>query len=248
MLYNRLMNSCNCKPGVVVSPEYNTASSCETTPTQLRTVTIPAEKGGDAPSDLFAPRLGSWQNTIVVYAKNKAVYIYDVNGVYTNLTGTDWGTQIADLVAQLDALQEQLDANAATVNGQLTSLNTITSTLQADVAAANSSLTDETTARKAADTSLAQQITSLQTQLNQVAQEATGQSTAITALQTTMSTLQSQVDSNTTSIEELEAAGSVSVVQTTGDSTTAVMSQKAVTDIVGVINTTLAGLDDGDGV
>lgn len=38
------------------------------------------------------------------------------------------------------------------------------------------------------------------------------------------------------------------VVNTTGDSTTAAMSQKAVTDLVGDIDTALTNLDTGAGV
>lgn len=42
--------------------------------------------------------------------------------------------------------------------------------------------------------------------------------------------------------------GGIEVVQTTGQSTTAVMSQKAVTDIVGNVETALHTINNGSGV
>lgn len=49
-------------------------------------------------------------------------------------------------------------------------------------------------------------------------------------------------------IAENGGGGGVEVVQSTGQSTTAVMSQKAVTDIVGNVETALHTINNGSGV
>lgn len=232
------MKNCSlCGAGVTAAPNYNKATDCGTTPTQLRTVTIPANKGGDGPTDPYAPVLGAWQNTIVYYAKNKAVYLYDVNGVYTNLTGTDWGTQIAALASQLQTLQETQAGDLEALNQSITSLQQSVQSNNTAITATNTALTTESNTRAATDTSLSQQIISLQTQLNQLGDLEGDVSnfsqalTAETANRTEADTnLQNQVTANTTAIESLEAGSGVNIVQTLGDSTTAVMSQKAVTD------------------
>lgn len=128
------MNSCNCEAGVVASPaQYNKATACPNPPTQLNTIVIPKEKGGDGPNDPYAPKLGAEQNKIVVYQKTGSVYIYDVNGVYTNLTGES----LAKVVAEL---QQQLDALTTTVTGVQESVTTETSNREAAVAELTASI------------------------------------------------------------------------------------------------------------
>lgn len=99
MVYNKLMNNCNCKSGTNISSQrFNTATNCEllqsgschggtgcgsSSSCGLCTVTIPANKGTDAAGQPYAPQLGAWTNTIVRYAATGAVYIYDSNGIYT---------------------------------------------------------------------------------------------------------------------------------------------------------------------
>lgn len=149
-MYNGLMNNCNCQPGVVTSPSYNTASTCETPPTQLHTVVIKDTEGDDSANSPYAPRLGAWQNKIVFYAKNKAVYLYDVNGVYTNLTGTDWGSTIDNLQATLSSLQTTVVANKTAADQAIAALQASYNSLQQDfsemAADFNGKLNDQNTA------------------------------------------------------------------------------------------------------
>lgn len=92
------MSNCNCQHGAnIPAPLYNTASTCKLDSAcecGLCTVTIPVNKGTDAAGQPYAPQLGAWTNTIVVYAATGAVYIYDSNGIYTKIGGSGSGTPI----------------------------------------------------------------------------------------------------------------------------------------------------------
>lgn len=217
---DKYKNNCNCNPGVVTSSEYNSATSCGQEPTQLRTVVIPATQGGDAEHDPYAPKLGMWRNTVVVYEKNNAVYLYDVNGVYTNLTGTDWGTQIATVAtesANAMAVANQtangLQVYEVEANGKLLKLTN-------DLVAAQAALTAEATARTEADNALSDQLSGLSTQVQQLGTSVGAQGTkldeAITDLQTNINAeanartesveeLQTNINANTNAIANLEA-------------------------------------------
>lgn len=192
------MNSCNCEAGVVASPApYNRATNCQNPPTQLTTVVIPVSDGGDGEHDPYAPKLGAWQNKIVVYQKTGSVYLYDVNGVYTNLTGES-------LAQVIDQLQQQLDALSTTVMGVQVSVATETSNRQAAVAelhasiqALQAALASEASSREAEDTSLAQQIANLSATSGDVGTALTAETQAREqadrALQTAVSELQTAV-------------------------------------------------------
>lgn len=167
LLYNVLMNNCNCNPGVTVAPNYNTASSCVTPPTQLRTVTIPAAQGGDGEHDPYAPQLGAYQNTIVIYKKTGSVYLYDVNGVYTNLTGTDYAATILELQEQVEAQGQQLTSLSEQLSQEILTRTNADAELNTQIQNLSTALSTETTNRETADDQLQQQITSAQTQLNE---------------------------------------------------------------------------------
>lgn len=174
-MYNVLMNNCNCTPGVTVAPNYNTASSCVTPPTQLRTVTIPATQGGDGEHDPYAPQLGAYQNTIVIYKKTGSVYLYDVNGVYTNLTGTDYAATILELQEQVEAQGQQLTSLSAELSQEISTRTNADAELNAKFASLNNALAAETQNRTEADSQLQQQITAAQTQLNEFGTKLDGQ-------------------------------------------------------------------------
>lgn len=202
---DKYKNNCNCSSGVVTSPEYNSASSCEQEPTQLRTVVIPATKGGDGEHDVYAPTLGRWRNTVVVYAKNNAVYLYDVNGVYTNLTGTDWAPQIAAAATAAANAQSTADQTATTLQNYEVEVNGKLLTLTNDLAAQQAALATETTNRTEADSALSDQISGLSTQVQglgtSVGQQGTKLDAAITELQTNIN---AETNARTESVEELQ--------------------------------------------
>lgn len=216
------MKNCNlCGAGVVSAPAYNTASSCDTPPTQLETVTIPKNKGGDGPNDPYAPTLGAWRNTIVVYQKTQSVYLYDVNGVYTNLTGTDYASQILGLQEDIAALQTLTDTIQADLEAETAARKTADNNLQGQINNLVTGLANETSAREAADASLSQQVTAMATQVNEIGTQVNNQGadlqTAISNLNqsiqdeinartTADTTIQNQVTTNTDAITALQSA------------------------------------------
>lgn len=221
------MNNCNCQtPGTVVAPNFNTASACATPPTQLRTVTIPKSQGGDGKNEPYAPQLGAYRNTVVVYLKTQAVYIYDVNGVYTSLTGTDWGTEIAQITDELSQMGMTLETTAANLDKEVQDRIAANTALSNQLTALSNSLTTETQARTTADTQLQEQISAAQTQLNQIGTKVDAQGEILTAdvaaLQTNINQLankeaedvadlQENINKNATDIAALQAgAGSES--------------------------------------
>ena len=52
----------------------------------FRTVVIPAVLGDDSYGQPYAPKTGAYQDTIVRYASNNAIYIYTADGIYTKLS------------------------------------------------------------------------------------------------------------------------------------------------------------------
>lgn len=215
------MNNCNCQtPGTVVAPNYNKASSCVTPPTQLRTVTIPKTQGGDGKNEPYAPQLGAYRNTIVVYQKNGAVYLYDVNGIYTDLTGTDWGAEIAQIAEELSQMSTTLESTTASLNKEIQDRIAANTALSNQLTALSNSLATETTDRTTADTQLQEQISAAQTQLNQIGTKVDSQGESLTAdvaaLQTNINNLankeaedvadlQANINQNASDIAALQA-------------------------------------------
>lgn len=215
------MNNCNCQtPGTVVAPNYNKASSCVTPPTQLRTVTIPKAQGGDGKNEPYAPQLGAYQNTIVIYQKTGSVYLYDINGVYTNLTGTDWGTEIAQIADELSQMGMTLESITANLDKEVQDRIAANTALSNQLTELSDNLTMETTDRTTADTELQEQISAAQTQLNQIGAKVDVQGESLTAdvaaLQTNINQLankeaedvadlQESINKNATDIAALQA-------------------------------------------
>lgn len=207
-------NCSNCGAGVTSAPEYNTASACGNPPTQLRTVTIPKNKGGDGPDDLYAPKLGAWQNTIVIYQKTGSVYLYDVNGIYTNLTGSEYGAQISNLVDQLGSLTQEVDTLSNSLADETSNRQGETANLQNQLTNLVSALAAETGARTAADNSLTEQLTAMQTQVNQIGAEVSDQGTATN---TAIDSLQQGLAAETAAREQADASLQSSIATNTND-------------------------------
>lgn len=210
------MNNCNCQAGVLTSPTYNRASTCETPPTQLRTVVIKADEGDDSATSPYAPRLGAWQNTIVHYLKNNSVYIYDVNGVFTNLTGSDWGTTINNLQESLTALQATVATNETATTEAITALQTANSTQDATIAAltatVNTNNTDLTN-QLGNLTSQVDTVSAINSSLQQgLADETTNRASAVAAVS---EALETEVTARADADEALHAA--ISAATTTAD-------------------------------
>lgn len=214
------MNNCNCTPGVTTAPNYNTASSCVTPPTQLRTVTIPKAQGGDGEHDPYAPQLGAYQNTIVIYKKTGSVYIYDVNGVYTNLTGTDYASEILSIQEELEQMGTTLQTTAANLDKEVQDRIAADTELTNQLQALSTALATETTNREGADSNLQDQITAAQTQLNQIGTKVDAQGESLTADVTALQTninqlankeaedvadLQANINQNASDIAALQA-------------------------------------------
>lgn len=214
-------NCSNCGAGVTSAPEYNTASACGNPPTQLRTVTIPKNKGGDGKNDPYAPQLGAWQNTVVVYQKTGSVYLYDVNGVYTNLTGTDYASEILAMQDDITNLQAETSNLNQSIATEVLQRREADSNLQSNINAVSQALATEATNRADADTSLSQQITAIQTQVNQIGSETDEMTKAlaadVAALQTNINAevnarteadteLQTNINANANAIAALQTA------------------------------------------
>lgn len=166
------MNHYKCTPGAVKAPRYNKASACGSDSTQLVTVKIPLEKGGDGPNDPLAPKLGAWRNTVVVYEKTSSVYLYDVNGVYTNLTGTDYAAAILAMQDQIAAVTTTADNAATAVSTETTERKAADLALQNQITTNMNGLLTETVARE-------QAITDLTAQVNQASSAASGAASGI---------------------------------------------------------------------
>lgn len=224
-----IKNCSNCGAGVTAAPEYNKASACETPPTQLRTVTIPKNKGGDGANEPYAPKLGAWQNTIVIYAKTKSVYLYDVNGIYTDLTGTDYATTILNMQEQLAKQQTSLDTLSSELAAETTSRTQGDAKLQGQIDGLTSGLAAETSAREAGDSSLSQQLISVQTQVNQIGTDVSNQGdTLAEAVKDLQENINQEANTRALADTELQAninknANDIAALQTSvGDETGAV--------------------------
>lgn len=79
---------------------------CSLPPTKitLRTVVLPPSLGTDEAGQPYAPALGKWYNSVVVYQANGAIYIYDSKGQYTEVEPGDY----EQLVSQVDSYAAQL--------------------------------------------------------------------------------------------------------------------------------------------
>lgn len=213
------MNNRICEAGVTAAPAYNKATTCGTEPTQLATVTIPASKGGDGPNDPFKPTLGAWRNTIVFYAKNNAVYLYDVNGVFTNLTGTDWGAEIAKVLAQINDLNTQLSSLSEKLELEVTDLQQGDAQLGNRITALQTSLEGELQAVNDTLTNLSSEVANASSIANQATQDVATEAltrgkavsdlqaalaTEVTARETADGTVQEQVNANAAAIAELQ--------------------------------------------
>lgn len=229
-MYNGLMNNnCNCEPGVLTSPQYNTAGACENPPTQLRTVVIKATEGDDSATSPYAPRLGAWQNTIVYYQKNRAVYIYDVNGVYTNLTGQDWGTTINNLQDALTQLSTSTTAYQTTTDQTIATIQQTNLNQAASITSLSNALSSETSQRETADASITSQLNNISA-MNTSLQQALGAETSnreaaisevnealqaeITAREAADTALQTSISSITTNAEDALQAANTALAST----------------------------------
>lgn len=217
------MKSCNlCKDGVVTSPRYNQATNCGGEPTQLNTVVIPLEKGGDGANEPNAPKLGMWKNTLVRYEKTGSVYLYDINGVYTNLTGTDYASQIVDLTADMKSLKERLSSLQEALAQEISSREGTDTELQSGIDALNEELTATEQALKEAIAEATSTANEAMAKANDAAATANGEATARAeadnALQAAITAetearqaedgkLQAGIDKNAQDIADLQAGG-----------------------------------------
>lgn len=81
------LKACGCKPAKIT----------------LRTVTIPANLGDDTGE--YAPKPGAYYATIVRYLANDAVYLYDSNGVFTQIYPDDY----SELVETVDGFEQAIN-------------------------------------------------------------------------------------------------------------------------------------------
>lgn len=119
-----------CGAGAIPRPApYENTCACKPDKITLRTVVIPASLGGSAEGSSYAPKPGAYYNTVVLYQADGAVYIYDSNGVYTEVhdpIGPDLQTQIDTLVTQMKELYQPAQ-EVATVP-DLEALNALSAT------------------------------------------------------------------------------------------------------------------------
>lgn len=107
------MNNCNCNngcvPGAIPAPHQpNQLNCCDKNKCiRIRTIPIPANLGTDAAGQPYAPQPGDYKNTLVQYLANGAIYIYDSNGVYTNITPAAVGS-LPTTLKNIDASLSEL--------------------------------------------------------------------------------------------------------------------------------------------
>lgn len=168
------MNICNCTNEMVGQ------APCGRPPRiTLCTVVYPATYGTDAEGDPHAPRPGMHYNTVVLYQSNGAIYIYDSNGIPTNVEPGGYAelvekvntleTTVTSLQEGLTALQEKEQSdvdNLQTNINQLenketedvadlqTNINTLSNKLDQDVHDLQTNIDAEVADREAADTSI----------------------------------------------------------------------------------------------
>lgn len=213
------MSNCkdSCRPGFIPGPPapgYTTGCSLADNPT-FKTYVLPASVGDDKPGQPYAPHIGEFTNAIVIYEANSNIYFYDSLGTPTQIeNGAD---------------------------------NTLAGTVQV----LQTALSNETTNRIEADKKLTENYNALQTQVDNIEQGTGGGElkNKVNSLQEEISSLQNNKQDtlvsgvNTKTINgqsilgsgdiKIEAGTAVDVVQTTGTSMEAVMSQDAVTKAIG---------------
>lgn len=199
--------NCNdtCRPGFVPGPPaLNYASGCSLAenPT-FKTYVLPASVGTDAAGQPYAPKIGEFKNAIVIYEANGNIYIYDSLGTPTLMEKGDYnGTGGGVVVQEVDIRQETGTSETAVMSQNAVSVEL--SKLDAKATSANT------------------QIASLRSDLDANVAQTKINTTNLTRLTSTTNDLSDK-------IAQLETGSNVEVVQDKGNSTTAVMSQDAVT-------------------
>lgn len=124
----------------------------------LRTVVIPASLGTDTEGNAYAPKSGMYYNTVVLYQATGAVFLYDSNGVYTQIEPDNYAElvqKVEGLEAALTALQEKEQED---VENLQTNINQLANKEAEDVADLQTNINTEVNAREAADTEINQRI------------------------------------------------------------------------------------------
>lgn len=103
------MRGCGCGDGhgvgVVPGPCVPKTCTKENNNLRIKTVTLPASAGTDEEGQPYAPKLGAYTNSIVVYQANGATYIYDSRGIYTKFESG----QTAALEAKVEQITAGMD-------------------------------------------------------------------------------------------------------------------------------------------
>lgn len=257
------MNNCIdlCQPGFIPGPipPYCVSGCALSENPTFKTYILPKDMGTDAAGQPFAPKDGAYTNAIVVYAANDHVYLYDSQGKYTLVNTPDntaeptpsvevvqeTGTSLAAVMSQNAVTEALREVNQSIANTQ-TSVATLESTTES-LSAKVEQIVETGTGPEVVQ-GLGNSTDSVMSQ-NAVTEQITKVENTFTSIDNNMVTLSSQVSELETKVGDLEAGGTtVEVVQTTGSSTTAVMSQKAVSDLVGDVDSLLVKLDTGAGV
>lgn len=132
MCHNNLMNDCNCKheqqfmPPTLPKGAGQEDCNCRPSKITLRTKVLPASVGTDAEGQPYAPAVGLFFNSIVSYAANGALYIYDSNGVWTQFMGAGSNncSELEEQVAALTEANQTLQGENAELTQQNEQLNT----------------------------------------------------------------------------------------------------------------------------
>lgn len=230
-----MFNDCNmqCNPGLIPGPA---PTKCRTVDcTKLRTFRLPANLGTDETGRPYAPKLGAYHNAIVIYEANGAVYIYDDEGIYTSLSGEEaletveaLQEQVTKLVTNVDELNANISQNAENISQNTKAITKNTEAIAKNTEAIN----QEAEKRVTGDKALAVQLQALET---------TKQDVLVSGSNIKTINGQSVLGNGDLTIEA--SGAEVEVSQTTGNSTTAVMSQNAVTNELDKINDSLSNID-----
>ena len=80
--YNETMNNTDDQ-FKTTCPQVNCGQGCGCSP--FRKVVITASQGTDEEGEPFAPENGAYQNALVQYEANGAIYIYSSDGIFTKI-------------------------------------------------------------------------------------------------------------------------------------------------------------------
>lgn len=200
--YNRGMKNCKRIAGQAPPADiYNKAGGERSCGCGLRTVIIPKARGGSSQGQPCAPVLGGYRNTILVYAADGAVYLYDDEGRFTSLTGNQLLPVLEELQRQMAEVESKTNTTSNNLDQEIQNRQTAQAELRELIETLQTQLATETTAREEGDQSLRTDLDALEGKFaassGDVAAEAKARTDADANLQEQISSLSQELATET---------------------------------------------------